>query len=163
VGFLFTGFFAWFLPIWQREPVRSHLYRLGRCLNERRLGGTYFFLVDRISLRDQTLGEFKMHHPNEPRWPKEDEYEISTDRGIYVSTYPTMLNIIRNHQNSLSPHFFDLIVVEESHRSIYNTYQETLDYFNTITLGLIATPTDAIDHNTFKLFECEDFIEKLVA
>jgi type I restriction enzyme, R subunit len=114
------------------------------------------FLVDRISLREQTLGEFKAHLPNEPRWPKEGETEISKDRRIYVSTYPTMLNIIRHEQNSLSPHFFDLIVVDESHRSIYNTYQEILDYFNTITLGLTATPTDAIDHNTFKLFECED-------
>jgi len=67
-----------------------------------------------------------------------------------------MLNIIRNDKNSLSPHFFDLIVVDESHRSIYNTYQEILEYFNSITLGLTATPTDVIDHNTFELFECED-------
>ncbi len=67
-----------------------------------------------------------------------------------------MLNVIRDDANSLSPHFFDLIVVDESHRSIYNTYQEILQYFNTITLGLTATPTDVIDHNTFKLFECED-------
>jgi type I restriction enzyme R subunit len=67
-----------------------------------------------------------------------------------------MLNVIRNEGKSLSPHFFDLIVVDESHRSIYNTYQEILDYFNTVTLGLTATPTDVIDHNTFNLFECED-------
>lgn len=114
------------------------------------------FLVDRIALRDQTLEAFKEHLPNEPRWPKQGEKEIATDRRIYVSTYPTMLNIIRSEEKSLSPHFFDLIVVDESHRSIYNTYQEILDYFNTITLGLTATPTDAIDHNTFQLFECED-------
>jgi type I restriction enzyme R subunit len=114
------------------------------------------FLVDRIALRDQTLEAFKEHLPNEPRWPKLGEKEIATDRRIYVSTYPTMLNIIRNEEKSLSPHFFDLIVVDESHRSIYNTYQEILDYFNTITLGLTATPTDVIDHNTFQLFECED-------
>lgn len=114
------------------------------------------FLVDRIALRDQTLDAFKEHLPNEPRWPKEDEREIATDRRIYVSTYPTMLNIIRHESKTLSPHFFDLIVVDESHRSIYNTYQEILDYFNTITLGLTATPTDIIDHNTFQLFECED-------
>ncbi|MFW5726113.1 MAG: type I restriction-modification enzyme R subunit C-terminal domain-containing protein, partial [Bacteroidota bacterium] len=94
--------------------------------------------------------------PNEPRWPKQGEKEIATDRRIYVSTYPTMLNVIRNEGKSLSPHFFDLIVVDESHRSIYNTYQEILDYFNTITLGLTATPTDIIDHNTFELFDCED-------
>jgi type I restriction enzyme R subunit len=114
------------------------------------------FLVDRIGLRDQTLDAFKEHLPNEPRWPKVSEKEIATDRRIYVSTYPTMLNVIRNEEKSLSPHFFDLIVVDESHQSIYNTYQEILDYFNTITLGLTATPTDVIDHNTFKLFECED-------
>ncbi len=114
------------------------------------------FLVDRIALRDQTLDAFKEHLPNEPRWPKQGEKEIVKDRRIYVSTYPTMLNVIRNEEKSLSPHFFDLIVVDESHRSIYNTYQEVLDYFNTITLGLTATPTDVIDHNTFQLFETED-------
>lgn len=114
------------------------------------------FLVDRIALRDQTLEAFKEHLPNEPRWPKPQEKEIATDRRIYVSTYPSMLNIIRDEKNQLSPHFFDLIVVDESHRSIYNTYQEILDYFNTITLGLTATPTDVIDHNTFQLFETED-------
>ncbi len=114
------------------------------------------FLVDRIALRDQTLEAFKEHLPNEPRWPKQGENEIVTDRRIYVSTYPTMLNVIRKEKKSLSPHFFDLIVVDESHRSIYNTYQEILNYFNTITLGLTATPTDVIDHNTFQLFECED-------
>ncbi len=114
------------------------------------------FLVDRIALRDQTLEAFKEHLPNEPRWPKQGEKEIATDRRVYVSTYPTMLNVIRNEDKSLSPHFFDLIVVDESHRSIYNTYQEILDYFNAITLGLTATPTDVIDHNTFQLFECED-------
>lgn len=114
------------------------------------------FLVDRIALRDQTLEAFKEHLPNEPRWPKPQEKEIATDRRIYVSTYPSMLNIIRDKEKSLSPHFFDLVVVDESHRSIYNTYQEILDYFNTITLGLTATPTDVIDHNTFQLFETED-------
>ena len=114
------------------------------------------FLVDRIALRNQALDAFKEHLPNEPRWPKVGEKNIATDRRIYVSTYPTMLNIVRDEINTLSPHFFDLIVVDESHRSIYNTYKEVLDYFNTTTLGLTATPTDVIDHNTFKLFECED-------
>lgn len=114
------------------------------------------FLVDRIALRDQALDAFKEHLPNEPRWPKPGEVDIASDRRIYVSTYPSMLNIIRDEKNALSPHFFDLIIVDESHRSIYNTYGEILDYFNTITLGLTATPTDVIDHNTFTLFECED-------
>ena len=113
------------------------------------------FLVDRIALRNQALDAFKEYLPNEPRWPNPEDKEIERNRRIYVSTYPTMLNIIRS-DNALSPHFFDLMVIDESHRSIYNTYQEVLDYFNTISLGLTATPTDVIDHNTFDLFNCED-------
>ncbi|MEG0772636.1 DEAD/DEAH box helicase family protein [Clostridium sp.] len=116
------------------------------------------FLVDRIALREQGLSAFKEHLPNEPRWPKVGEKLIAKDRRIYISTYPTMLNIIREEGNNLSPHFFDLIVIDESHRSIYNTYGEVLDYFKAINLGLTATPTDIIDHNTFKLFNCEDGI-----
>lgn len=116
------------------------------------------FLVDRIALREQALAAFKEHLPNEPRWPNMGEKLIAKDRRIYVSTYPTMLNIIRDESQHLSPHFFDFIVIDESHRSIYNTYGEILDYFKTITLGLTATPTDIIDHNTFQLFHCEDGI-----
>jgi len=114
------------------------------------------FLVDRIALREQALAAFKEHLPNEPRWPKIGEKLIAKDRRVYVSTYPTMLNIIRDTKKPLSPHFFDLVVTDESHRSIYNTYREVLDYFKAINLGLTATPTDVIDHNTFKLFHCED-------
>lgn len=114
------------------------------------------FLVDRIALREQALAAFKEHLPNEPRWPKVGEKLIAKDRRIYVSTYPTMLNIIRDESNRLSPHFFDLVIVDESHRSIYNTYQEVLNYFKAINVGLTATPTDVIDHNTFDLFTCED-------
>jgi type I restriction enzyme, R subunit len=114
------------------------------------------FLVDRIALREQALDAFKEHLPDEPKWPKFGEKAITADRRIYVSTYPTMLNIVRDEKARLSSHFFDLIVIDESHRSIYNVYQEILDYFNTISIGLTATPTDVIDHNTFVIFECED-------
>ena len=85
------------------------------------------FLVDRIALREQALTAFKEHMPNEPRWPNDGEKLFAKDRRIYVATYPTMLNIIRDESHSLSPHFFDFIVVDESHRSIYNTYGEVLD------------------------------------
>jgi type I restriction enzyme R subunit len=67
-----------------------------------------------------------------------------------------MLNIIEGDKTEISPHFFDLIIVDESHRSIYNVYQGIIKYFNAIVLGLTATPTDVIDHNTFEVFDCED-------
>lgn len=94
------------------------------------------FLVDRIALREQALTAFKEHLPNEPRWPNVGEKLIAKDRRVYVATYPTMLNIIRDETQHLSPHFFDFIVVDESHRSIYNTFGEVLDYFKAITLVL---------------------------
>jgi type I restriction enzyme, R subunit len=114
------------------------------------------FLVDRIALRQQALDAFKEHIPDEPRWPEPGEKSVATDRRVYVSTYPTMLNVIRDVEQPLSPHFFDLVVIDESHRSIYNTYGEILDYFHAIKLGLTATPRDVIDRNTFKLFECDN-------
>ncbi|ACF43710.1 type I restriction endonuclease subunit R [Pelodictyon phaeoclathratiforme] len=114
------------------------------------------FLVDRIALREQALSAFKEHLPHEPRWPNSGEKVFAKDRRIYIATYPTMLNLIRDESSYLSPSFFDFIVVDESHRSIYNTWGEILDYFKTITLGLTATPTDILDHNTFNLFHCEN-------
>ena len=116
------------------------------------------FLVDRIALRNQALDAFKEFLPNAPVWPKVGEHEIATDRRIYCATYPTMLNIIQDKDNPLSPHFFDMIVADESHRSIYNVYKNIFDYFDTIQLGLTATPKDAVEHNTFGLFECEEGI-----
>lgn len=116
------------------------------------------FLVDRIALRNQALDAFKEFLPNAPVWPKIGEDEIATDRRVYAATYPTMLNIIESEDCPLSPHFFDMIVADESHRSIYNVYKNIFDYFDAIQLGLTATPKDAIEHNTFKLFECEDGI-----
>jgi len=114
------------------------------------------FLVDRIALRDQALGDFKEYLPNAPIWPKDGEYEIQTDRRVYVTTHQTMLNIIENPDCKLTSHFFDLIVIDESHRSIYNTYKNILDYFDALQIGLTATPKDVIDFNTFKLFQCDD-------
>lgn len=114
------------------------------------------FLVDRIALREQALAAFKEYLRNEPRWPNEGEKLLSKDRRIYIATYPTMLNIVRDQLQLLSPHFFDLLIVDESHRSIYNTYGEVLNYFDAIRLGLTATPTDLIDHNTFEVFHCDN-------
>lgn len=114
------------------------------------------FLVDRIALRNQALDAFKEFLSNSPIWPKIGEDEIVTDRRIYCATYPTMLNIIEDNDCPLSPHFFDMIVADESHRSIYNVYKNIFDYFDAIKLGLTATPKDVVEHNTFGLFGCED-------
>ncbi len=115
------------------------------------------FLVDRIPLQEQALQAFKEHLPNSPRWPEEGEKTFKRDRRVYVATYPTMRNLIEAGQTSknyISPFYFDLVVADESHRSIYNIYMQVLDYFNAVKIGLTATPTDQLEHDTFKLFEC---------
>jgi type I restriction enzyme R subunit len=120
------------------------------------------FLVDRIALRNQALDAFKEFLPNAPIWPKAEghsvEKKIVTDRRVYCITYQTMISIIEDPDCPLSPHFFDLIVADESHRSIYNSYKNIFDYFDAIQLGLTATPKDAIEHNTFGFFGCPDGI-----
>lgn len=112
------------------------------------------FLVDRIALQEQALDAFKDFLPNAPIWPKQGEKEFSFDRRVYVTTYPTMMNLIENKDKYISPFFFDLIVADESHRSIYNVYKNILNYFDAYQIGLTATPTNKIEHDTFELFEC---------
>ncbi|MBA3580154.1 MAG: DEAD/DEAH box helicase family protein, partial [Gemmatimonadaceae bacterium] len=115
------------------------------------------FLVDRIALQEQALSAFKEHLPASPRWPEQGETRFDRNRRIYVTTYPTMLNLIHAGTTPatwISPFFFDLIIADESHRSIYNIYQQVIRYFHGYTMGLTATPRDHVDHDTFALFDC---------
>lgn len=115
------------------------------------------FLVDRIALRDQALQAFEELLPSEPRWPRQGDGGFERDRRIYVTTYPTMLNLIHagtTPSTWISPFHFDLIIADEAHRGIYNTYQQVVRYFHGLTLGLTATPRDHVAHDTFALFDC---------
>ncbi|MGH7517557.1 MAG: DEAD/DEAH box helicase family protein [Gemmatimonadales bacterium] len=115
------------------------------------------FLVDRLALQEQALAAFKEHLPASPVWPREGDSGFTRDRRVYVTTYPTMLNLIQAGTipgTWISPFFFDLIVADESHRGIYNVYQQVVRYFHGLTLGLTATPRDHVAHDTFALFDC---------
>jgi len=108
------------------------------------------FLADRRELVRQAMSEFKSHLPNESL-ARIESGEISGAR-IQFSTYPSMMQVY----SRLSVGYYDLIVADESHRSIYQRYKAIFDHFDAIQLGLTATPTDYIDHNTFELFDCGD-------
>ncbi|MGL5863483.1 MAG: type I restriction-modification enzyme R subunit C-terminal domain-containing protein, partial [Phycicoccus sp.] len=76
-----------------------------------------------------------------------------------VSTYPTMMNLIDEVDGGtrrFGPGYFDLVVIDEAHRSVYATYGVIVDYFDSLLLGLTATPKDEVDHNTYRLFHLED-------
>lgn len=108
------------------------------------------FLADRRELVRQAMSEFKSHLPNESL-ARIEAGETSGAR-IQFSTYPSMMQVY----SRLSVGYYDLIVADESHRSIYQRYKAVFDHFDAIQLGLTATPTDYIDHNTFELFDCGD-------
>ncbi|MDD1415497.1 DEAD/DEAH box helicase family protein, partial [Dolichospermum sp. ST_con] len=109
------------------------------------------FLADRRELVRQALGNFKEHIPDETR-ARIEAGEIDSTARIHVATYPSMMQVYQQ----LSPGYYDLIVADESHRSIYNRYKSLFQHFDALQLGLTATPKDYIDHNTFELFECPD-------
>jgi type I restriction enzyme R subunit len=108
------------------------------------------FLADRRELVRQAMSEFKSHLPNESL-ARIEAGETSGAR-IQFSTYPSMMQVYER----LSVGYYDLIIADESHRSIYQRYKAVFDHFDAIQLGLTATPTDYIDHNTFDLFDCGD-------
>ena len=76
-----------------------------------------------------------------------------------VSTYQTMMNLIdakKADEKVYSVGYFDLIIIDEAHRSIYKRYGEIFKYFDALMLGLTATPKNDIDKNTYEVFELED-------
>ncbi len=114
------------------------------------------FLADRRELVKQALDAFKEHLPDIPR-ARAETGEIDPGARVVVATYPGMMQTYAK----LSPGYFDLIFADESHRSIYQRYRTIIDHFDAIQIGLTATPTDFIDHNTFELFNCDDGLPTL--
>ena len=116
------------------------------------------FLADRTVLVRQAANAFKA------QLPQVATVNLVTERSaegrVYVSTYPTMLNLVDEVDDTASrrfgPGFFDLIVIDEAHRSVYAKYGAIFDYFDAMLVGLTATPKDEVDHNTYRLFHLED-------
>lgn len=115
------------------------------------------FLADRTALVNQATNAFKTHLPGSTTVNLVTEKAI--DGRVYVSTYPTMMNLINQVEDDrrrFGPGYFDLIVIDEAHRSIYAKYGAIFDYFDALLVGLTATPKDELDHNTYRLFHLED-------
>ncbi|WP_166806369.1 DEAD/DEAH box helicase family protein [Cryobacterium serini] len=122
------------------------------------------FLADRIALVNQAAGAFKEHLPDAA--PVNLLTDRDTDGRVFVSTYGTMMGLIDQGGSTaddaggglrrFGPGYFDLIIVDEAHRSVYQKYGEIFSYFDSLLVGLTATPKDEIDHNTYSLFNLED-------
>jgi type I restriction enzyme R subunit len=114
------------------------------------------FLADRVALVNQAVGAFKKHLPDAA--PVNLVTEKDTEGRVYVSTYPTMMGLIdatNDGQRRFGPGHFDLIIIDEAHRSVYQKYRAIFAYFDSLLVGLTATPKDSVDTNTYSLFELE--------
>lgn len=110
------------------------------------------FLCDRRELRKQARNAFEEHMPSEPRVYVSARTSNDRNQRIYLSTYPAMMKCFQNFDVG----FFDLIIADESHRSIYNRYRDLFRYFDAFQVGLTATPLKYVFRNTYKLFDCEN-------
>ena len=115
------------------------------------------FLADRVALVNQAAGAFKAHLPDAA--PVNLVTERTSEGRVFLSTYPTMMNLIDGKQEGkakFGPSHFDLIVIDEAHRSVYQRFRAIFEYFDSFLVGLTATPKDEIDKNTYSLFDLED-------
>src|SRR5690606_2133986 len=114
------------------------------------------FLADRVALVKQATNAFKAHLPDS------SPVNLVTDRNgqgrVFLSTYPTMMGLIEEMDGARRRYgvgHFDLIVIDEAHRSVYQKYGAIFRYFDSYLVGLTATPRDEVDRDTYHLFGLE--------
>ena len=115
------------------------------------------FLADRVALVNQAVSAFKRHLPDAS--PVNLVTEKEAEGRVFVSTYPTMMGLIdetRDGQRRFGAGHFDLVIIDEAHRSVFQKYRAIFDYFDSLLVGLTATPKDEVDRNTYGLFDLED-------
>jgi type I restriction enzyme R subunit len=114
------------------------------------------FLADRVSLVNQACNAFKAHLPESS--PVNLVSEKETEGRVYVCTYPTMMGMIdetKSGEARFGVGHFDLVIIDEAHRSVYQKYGAIFRYFDSLLVGLTATPREEVDKNTYDLFDLE--------
>ena len=113
------------------------------------------FLADRTSLVKQAHKNFVRLLPNETTSVLNEGGERDMNAKITFSTYQTMINFIDTDEKPFSVGRFDLIIIDEAHRSIFGKYGAIFNYFDAMLIGLTATPRDEVDKSTYDIFEME--------
>ena len=120
------------------------------------------FLTDRIQLVKQAYSNYKEHLKSMSLCNMLDSQERLANKNarIVFSTYPTILNAIdtdktEDGERLYTPAHFDLIIIDEAHRSIFKKYRAIFDYFDSYLVGLTATPREEVERSTFDFFELE--------
>lgn len=113
------------------------------------------FLADRTALVNQAAKNFTKLLPAATVSVLSDNRTPDMNARIMFSTYQTMINYIDTESKLFSIGRFDLIIIDEAHRSIFGKYMATFDYFDALLVGLTATPRDQVDKSTYDVFELE--------
>ena len=113
------------------------------------------FLADRTALVKQAAKNFAKLLPNTTTCILSEEREPDMMARIMFSTYQTMINYIDRDTKDFSIGRFDLIIVDEAHRSVFGKYTAIFDYFDGMLVGLTATPREEVEKNTFDLFNID--------
>ena len=114
------------------------------------------FLADRTALVRQAKKNFAKLLPNFTVEELSGNAKPNMNARLMFSTYQTMINYVDGESKQFSTGRFDLIIIDEAHRSIFNKYGAIFDYFDSLLVGLTATPRSEINKNTYTIFECED-------
>lgn len=115
------------------------------------------FLADRVALVNQAKRAFNEHLRDTSLVNLLEDKNM--DGRICLSTYPTMMSLIdsvNDKQRTFGVGHFDLIIVDEAHRSVYKKYKAIFEYFDAPLIGLTATPKEEIHKDTYRLFELEN-------
>ena len=113
------------------------------------------FLADRIPLVSQAHKNFVKLLPHMTTSVLSEDKDPDTTARITFSTYQTMINYIDRDEKQFSVGRFDLIIIDEAHRSIFGKYTAIINYFDALLVGLTATPRDEVDRSTYETFQME--------
>ena len=113
------------------------------------------FLADRIPLVSQAHKNFVKLLPHMTTSVLSEDKDPDTTARITFSTYQTMINYIDTDEKAFTVGRFDLIIIDEAHRSIFGKYSAIFNYFDALLVGLTATPRDEVDRSTYDTFEME--------
>ncbi len=110
------------------------------------------FLTDRTALRDQAFDDwFKVYFDSTPK-TKIESWKTDNTARLYSANYQTMINYLDKYSSG----YFDMIIVDEVHRSIYGEWKAILEHFDCYQVGLTATPINFIEKSTYKEFDCHE-------
>lgn len=112
------------------------------------------FLADRIELVNQAKKNYTKLLPDMTVSSLRDS-DVDVSARILFSTYQTMIGHLDRDSKTFSLGRFDLIIIDEAHRSVFGKYGAIFEYFDGLLLGLTATPRDEVDRSTYDLFGME--------